>query len=1243
MEHRDYNVILGIIRPVMKTIPGIGNILEGSVETLIAISTQVQTARANQQELADLLEHTIAVETQVTNALHKTRDGSHQALKKSVERFVGVLIEVKRLVEYLQTNNPGKREAAMRKIGRYFQAYSTAGRIAAMKQRISDTATVFGLAAHVRTEQRVLEMLQLCREMADEVLGKRLDDILKPAHEAAHYAATAPRACTVGTRVGILSTIHAWAESDGGPIVYWLAGLAGTGKTTIARSICDLLVAADVKVLSFFISRNAAARNTLGAVITTLAHQLAQASPVAMMKISAAVKQQPPISFLPIADQTKALLVDPLSAMWSFPAAAPQRMIIVIDALDECEDFARFGGHDLLATLIPVLSRPERDVKLFLTSRYEQDIRLTLDRVFATAKNERETFLLHEVDEASVSADIRTFIDGGFADIRLFHSTIPSAWPPQEDVDELVSLSGKLFVYASTVLTWIGDRRDSPISRLIRILHAARLSQPVGAHEQSPHKALDTLYLVILGNATSEEDPKSERNSRLRQLSFLVTCAGYDVSSQVLAGILMLEQYELWQMLESLSAVLQLPTNMPRDFDVDISHHAESNIDIPLEMRVRAFHKSFPDFLVDPRRCSDTRFFISRAYEEAKLALATLEAANMLPMTQGINVPFVLDQLANKPPLLPYINLAWSHHVRSVLVNPDVDLRLALSLIQSLQKRGAVELLDHLRVPSEHLRHIHRLLATLVDTLPEASRLGFREQLMLLEQASSTTDVASPRTRRLLLLAHAVTAIALAHSVPGMVSAQNDSSLTEPEVEGEGAYLRRLQELRYIMGCDSIHETEHFDEELRNDVCSYIGEIPLSEKALVLKLIEICVEVRVRFQALPSVPWLQGSVATILPMSHNVRRGQELPSSSTDIRVLVHRGSGGIYARWSGIPYYWPSRNQREELVHMLERMPKSTSLVLSWIDDSRASPVARLTELLVAAKRSPQTVLDPIYRQILDNASKDLDLSARGNLELRQLLHVMVFSGDDAYLEIVRGVLNFEFLKLEPFIDSLSALLESPKDKTPPATLGRRIHILSEAFADFVVDPKRCTDERFLVSHEREESKLATLMLKCVERRARRRKSQMLEAGTQAFEEHIRIRWCIPLLNNLLNPELDVREVSRLISDNTISNDKIGYVQVTAVHLRAVHVLLAAIVDNSPENALEASRQDLLISARLATSNALSVYHELVFVIHAMMAIVLYLGRPYMSGRFGYETKEFQALQGNIHRRVDSIYLCIV
>jgi hypothetical protein len=39
---------------------------------------------------------------------------------------------------------------------------------------------------------------------------------------------------------------------------------------------------------------------------------------------------------------------------------------------------------------------------------------------------------------------------------------------------------------------------------------------------------------------------------------------------------------------------------------------------------IRIFHKSFPDFLMDPHRCEDTRFFIEPAAHHAKILLACL-------------------------------------------------------------------------------------------------------------------------------------------------------------------------------------------------------------------------------------------------------------------------------------------------------------------------------------------------------------------------------------------------------------------------------------------------------------------------------------------------------------------------------------------------------------------------------------------------------------------------------------------
>ncbi|KAG8693164.1 hypothetical protein FRC11_003109, partial [Ceratobasidium sp. 423] len=63
------------------------------------------------------------------------------------------------------------------------------------------------------------------------------------------------RECTPGTRVDVLAHLVAWAGNDGADAVYWLNGMAGTGKTTIACSICKELARHDKLAASFFCSR----------------------------------------------------------------------------------------------------------------------------------------------------------------------------------------------------------------------------------------------------------------------------------------------------------------------------------------------------------------------------------------------------------------------------------------------------------------------------------------------------------------------------------------------------------------------------------------------------------------------------------------------------------------------------------------------------------------------------------------------------------------------------------------------------------------------------------------------------------------------------------------------------------------------------------------------------------------------------------------------------------------------------
>ncbi|KAH7097129.1 hypothetical protein BKA62DRAFT_624224, partial [Auriculariales sp. MPI-PUGE-AT-0066] len=167
-----------------------------------------------------------------------------------------------------------------------------------------------------------------------------------------------PDTCAEETRVQLRTTILTWASDESGPRVYWLTGLAGTGKTTIARSVCIDADAAGKKIISFFISRGDATRNTATRIISTLAHQLSGCHPAVASVIFEASNTVPLPSHYSVAIQTEMLLVRPLHE-YAINVARP--LFIVIDALDEGtdheenSDFSFGNGGHMLAALISVL------------------------------------------------------------------------------------------------------------------------------------------------------------------------------------------------------------------------------------------------------------------------------------------------------------------------------------------------------------------------------------------------------------------------------------------------------------------------------------------------------------------------------------------------------------------------------------------------------------------------------------------------------------------------------------------------------------------------------------------------------------------------------------------------------------------------------------------------------------------------------------------------------------------------
>ncbi|KAH7070884.1 hypothetical protein BKA62DRAFT_321010 [Auriculariales sp. MPI-PUGE-AT-0066] len=296
-------------------------------------NAQQEFLRAEQDRARHANEQRVVVETAVRNAAQEQRD-EHWRIRQSLK----------------QVQDPQQLNARQQ---------SRSERIAAWEQL------------------EVVDKLEMQRQQELE----QIDKGLKPIHSAAHYSADAPATCIEGTCTEILSDVQTWALSEYGPVVYYLVGLAGTGKSTIASSLCSQLVAAGISVVSFFISHHRLGHNTLSSVVTTLAHQLARSSSVARGVICTALRKQPPIAVRSIAEQTQELLVHPLNAICAASAPSYWPMVIVIDAMDECDEFAAFEGRNLLKTLVPALSHWGHGVKLFLTSQEEPELQAMLDLV----------------------------------------------------------------------------------------------------------------------------------------------------------------------------------------------------------------------------------------------------------------------------------------------------------------------------------------------------------------------------------------------------------------------------------------------------------------------------------------------------------------------------------------------------------------------------------------------------------------------------------------------------------------------------------------------------------------------------------------------------------------------------------------------------------------------------------------------------------------------------------------------
>lgn len=416
--------------------------------------------------------------------------------------------------------------------------------------------------------------------------------------------------CLPDTRVDLLREIHAWADGEDSPAIFWLSGLAGTGKSTIAQTVAREYHRNGRLAASFFFSRAGADVSHAGMFITSIAVQLANSIPGLKSKVCEVITEHNDIASRSLNDQWHELVLGPLSSLdekeerWS-------TYVIVVDALDECDN--QKNVQLILQRLAEVQSLPGTQLRVLLTSRPEVPIQYGFTQV---RRDEHRDFVLHDIKPAIIQHDIAVFLRH---ELELIGKQcgFAAGWPEEKVVARLVQNSGGLFIWAATACRFVGEDSQLTEARLSSLLHQADNKM------LPPERKLDEIYTTVLASSVKGERSETETqalHNLFRQVVGPIVTLQDPLSVASLAGLLGKGVAALKRTLGTLYSVLDVPTDESKT--------------------VRLLHPSFRDFLLSQNRCSDARFYIDEGVVHGEIYRCSLQALSKHLQRDMLNLQY---------------------------------------------------------------------------------------------------------------------------------------------------------------------------------------------------------------------------------------------------------------------------------------------------------------------------------------------------------------------------------------------------------------------------------------------------------------------------------------------------------------------------------------------------------------------------------------------------------------------------
>lgn len=408
-------------------------------------------------------------------------------------------------------------------------------------------------------------------------------------------------------------------------------------------------------------------------IFPTLAYQLGCRFPRFREYLVQVLRSRPDIGNEAMSNQLTELLLNPLMA-------SGISTTIAIEALDECKDSEPASVVlSLLARVVDDLP----DIKFFITGRPEAAIRGAF-RIPAL-KPHTEIMQLHEVNQ-TIGRDITLYLSSRLSDIVKHRSDfdVSEIWPPREKLAILVQKSENLFIFASTAVKLLSspppfDPREG--------LHM--ITESPGNTLYEGEYGIDALYTHVLQQSFSPTN--QSWHAQLRLILGTIVLAYNPLSSRSLSELLQLPSSNIVKTrLGGLHSLLMIP---PSSSDL-----------------IRIYHKSFPDFLSDSRRCSNEQFYIDPNAYHAKLAIACLDLMkkqlrkNVCSLPRySMNSEISLDRRrASIGEPLEYACRFWAQHVCTSATSSHLIGTLLEPICEFLQERQilwleVLSLVDDLR------------------------------------------------------------------------------------------------------------------------------------------------------------------------------------------------------------------------------------------------------------------------------------------------------------------------------------------------------------------------------------------------------------------------------------------------------------------------------------------------------------------------------------------------------------------